>query len=134
MKKFCILLALTVSLASLSGCAELAGTIDTGAILEQVETIAQQIDVEALVTRAIESIDWEELKVSAEKGYDALTEKHPALKGENIKAYLKENGLALLNRYVSGSDESMQENARKLGEILKILTPELADEVDTILG
>ena len=125
MKKICLLLCLLISMAVFSGCSEIAA---------QVETIAQQVDVEAIITGVVESIDWEELKSYAQQGYDALTEHFPALKGENIKAFLKNNGLELLNKYIESSDETMQENARKLGEIIKILNPELSDEVDSVIA
>lgn len=124
MKKICLLLCLLLSMAMFNGCSEVAA---------QVETVAQQVDIEAILTGVIESIDWEELKKYAQEGYDALTEQFPALKGENVKAFLKENGLDLLNKYIESSDEAMQENARKLGEIIKILNPELSDEVDSII-
>ena len=124
MKKICILVCLLLCMAVLWGCED---------TLAQVETAVSQIDVEKIITEVIESIDWEELKTTLEKGYDSLTEKYPALKGENIKAFLKEHGLELLNKYVSSSDEAMQENARKLGEIIKILNPELTDEVDAVI-
>ena len=83
--------------------------------------------------KIVENIDWEELKSEAAAGYDALTQQYPALKGENIKTYLKDNGLELLNSYISSADEAMQENARKLGEIIKILCPELTDEIDSVI-
>ena len=125
MKKICVLMVLLFSVTVFTGCSELSA---------QVETLAQQIDVEAIVTEVIESIDWEELKASLEKGYDALTEKYPALKAENVKAFLKENGLKLLNTYVESTDAQMQENARKLGEIIKILNPELTEEVNAVIA
>lgn len=125
MKKICILVCLLLCMTALWGCED---------TLAQVETAVSQIDIEKIITEVIESIDWEELKATLEKGYDSLTEKYPALKGENIKSFLKEHGLELLNKYVSSSDESMQENARKLGEIIKILNPELTDEVDSVIS
>ena len=125
MKKITTLLLLLLSMIVLCGCSE---------VIQQVETAAQQIDVEALVTEAIESIDREELKIYAQQGYDTLVEHFPAQKSENIKAFLKSNGMKLLNEYVKSSDETMQQNARKLGEILKILNPELTDEVDSIVS
>lgn len=88
---------------------------------------------EEAVKTIIENVDWEELKNYAQQGYDALVERFPALKGENIKAFLKENGLSLMNKYMESTDVETQENARKLGEILKILNPELTDEVNAIL-
>ena len=69
-----------------------------------------------------------------QEGYDALTEKYPALSGENIKGFLKENGLELMKKYLQSTDADKQENARKIGEILKILNPELIDEVDAVIA
>ena len=125
MKKMLILLFLLTCTGLLAGCADVA---------QQVETIAAQIDVEAIVTQAIEAIDWDELKAALESGYDTLTEKYPALKAENVKKFIKTNGLDLMNRLLSSADEAQQENARKLGEIIKILYPELTDEVDQVIG
>lgn len=132
MNRIIILTALLLCLFSLCGCS--SGQIDAGALIQQVETMAAQIDVESILSDVISRIDWEELKGYAQKGYDALTEKYPALKGENIKAFLKENGLELMNKYLQSADEAKQENARKLGEIIKILNPELTDEVDGVLA
>ena len=56
------------------------------------------------------------------------------MKAENVKAFLKKNGLELLHDFVSSTDDSSQENARKLGEIIKILNPELSDEVDSVIA
>ena len=125
MKKITTLLILLLSMTTLCGCSE---------VMQQVETVAQQIDVETLVTEAIENIDWEELKVYAQQGYDTLVEHFPAMKSENIKLFLKTNGLKLLSEYVKSNDEAMQDNARKLGEILKILNPKLTDEVDSVIA
>ena len=124
MKKFCILLCLLVCLTALTGCSEISA---------QVETIAQQVDVESMVTGLIAKIDWDELKRYAEEGYTSLTEKYPALKSENIKSYLKESGLDLLKKYIESTDESLQKNADKLGQIIMILEPELSDEVNSVL-
>lgn len=132
MNRIVILLALVLCLTSLVGCS--SGSIDTGALMQQVETIAGQIDVEGIISEVISKIDWEELKGYTQKGYDALTEKYPALKGESIKAFLKENGLELMNKYLQSADKTKQENARKLGEIIKILNPDLTDEVDAVIA
>jgi hypothetical protein len=123
-KKICILIVLLLAMGTLSGCEQ---------VMQQVETIAQQVDVEGIVTAFVENVDWEELKSYAQQGYEVLIEHFPALKSENVKAFLKDNGLELLNRYIESGDETMQENARKLGEILKILNPELTDEVDAVI-
>lgn len=129
MKRTVMLLALVLCLTSLWGCT----SEEIGTVVQQVETIAGQIDVEGIINEVISKIDWEELKSYAQEGYDALTEKYPALKGENIKAFLKENGLELMKKYLQSTDAEKQENARKLGQILKILNPELSDEVDAVI-
>lgn len=122
MKKLIIPLLLVLLL--LCGCSEIA---------QQVETIAQNIDVEAIVTGVIEKIDWAQLESYAKEGYDALVEKYPALAAENVKAFLKDNGLELMNKLLSSADGATQENAGKLGAIIKILYPDLSDEVDQVL-
>ena len=89
---------------------------------------------EKAVTTVIESIDWEELQDSAKDGYEALIKRYPSLEKENVKSYLKDNGLKLIQKFISSTDEGIQENAQKLGQILKILYPELTEEVDTALS
>ena len=123
-KKLFILLLLLMGLSLLFGCDQITG---------QMETISTQIDVESILTGILEKIDWEELKDYAGQGYDALTSKYPALKGENIRSFLKDNGLKLMNRYLESTEPETRENARKLGEIIKILYPDLTDEVDAVL-
>ena len=123
MKKTIILL-LIILLVFLAGC---SAEISQDAVDSAAKT------AETALKTLIDSIDWEELKNYTEQGYDALTERFPALKGENIQAFLKKNGLSLMNKYVESTSEATQENARKLGEILKILNPELTDEVNAIL-
>jgi len=125
MKKIFAVLALVLCFPCLSGCDQ---------TMQQVETMAQQVDVEAIVEQMVESIDWEELKNYAQQGYDTLTDHFPALKAENVKAFIKDNGLDLMNTLIENSDENQQENARKLGEIIKILNPELSDEVDRVIS
>ena len=123
MKKLVIILTIVLALLLLGCSGELSrDTVDTAA--NAAETALETI---------IENIDWDELKTYTQQGYDALTERFPALKGETIKAFLKEKGLSLLNKYVESKDSETQENARKLGEILKILNPELTDEINAVL-
>lgn len=123
MKKLIIPLLLTAAL--LCGCsAETTEAVATAAISA----------AEEIVTALVENVDWDEVEGYVRDGYNALVEEYPALKEENIKAFLKDNGLELLNKYVSSGDETMQENARKLGEIIKILNPELSDEVDSVIA
>ena len=125
MKKICTIALLLMSIVVFGGCDQL---------MQQVETVAQQINVEEVMTDVIENIDWSELKEYTQQGYDSLTKQFPALKGENIKQFLKDNGLDLINKYLDGTDEAKQETARKLGEIIKILDPELTDEVDSVIS
>ena len=122
MKK--LIFPLVLALILLCGCDQVA---------QQVETIAQQVDVEAIISAVIEKIDWEQLQGYAKNGYDALVKKYPALETENVKTYLKDNGLELLNKYVESQDAEAQLNADKLGQIIAILYPDLADEVAAVL-
>lgn len=133
MNRTFMLAVLACCILFLCGCSGMPGQLGLETISQQLETMASQIDVEAIVNEVVERIDWEELKSCAQEGYDALTETYPALKGENIQAFLKDNGLELVKKYLQSADEGRQENARKLGEILRILNPELADEVDAVI-
>ena len=117
MKRLWLLLLILLTLTVLGGCAE----------------TMRQIDIESIVTEAVENIDWDQLELYAREGYDTLTTHFPALKSENIKTFLKTNGLDLMNRYIENSDAEMQETAKKLGAILKILNPELTDEVNSVI-
>lgn len=123
MKKLIIPLLLIALL--LCGCSEIA---------QQVETVAQNIDIEAIITGVIDKIDWAQLESYAKEGYEALVEKYPALAADNVKAFLKDNGLDLMNKLLSSTDEATQEKAGKLGAIIKILYPDLTDEVNQILA
>ena len=125
--------ALILCLGMLCGCSEITEQVDLESITQHVETIAQQLDAEGVISSAIEKIDLEELKQYASQGYDALVRKFPALKSENVKSVIKENGLELMNKYLQSTDSEMQEKAKKLGEIIKILSPELTDEVNAVI-
>ena len=92
-----------------------------------------EIDAEAILTKIVDNIDWEELQDYAKEGYDALAKKYPALEEKNIKSFLKDNGLELMNKYVKSTGEESQANAAKLGQIIVILYPDLADEVEAVL-
>ncbi len=101
------------------------------------EEVVNQIDVEQILRTVVESIDWEQLQTYAQKGADALMERFPALKTladeEKMKDILKDKGLDLMNTYLSSTEPEVQENARKLGEIIKILSPELTEDVDAVI-
>lgn len=96
------------------------------------------IDVEGILTKVVESIDWEQLQETVKQGADAVVEKFPALKPltnrDDLQQLLKDHGLKLIGRYLESTDPKTQENAQKLGAIIKILSPELTDEVDAVLG
>lgn len=96
------------------------------------------IDVDAILTQVVESIDWAQLQETLKDGADAVVEKYPALKPltsrEDMQQLLKDHGLKLIGKYLESTDPATQENAQKLGAIIKILSPELTDEVDTVLG
>lgn len=95
------------------------------------------IDVDAILTGVVESIDWEQLQKTIQDGADAVVAKYPALKPltnrDDMTALLKEHGLKLIGKYLESTDPETQENAQKLGAIIKILSPDLSDEVDTVL-
>ena len=77
----------------------------------------------------------EELGANAK---DTLIKKFPALNDllnfDNLKQLLKTTGLDLMNQYLSSQSPETQEKANTLGAIIKILNPDLTDEVDAILG
>ena len=113
----------------LCSCGEVSETIEMNVI--------SSADLEPLLTAVVESIDWEQLQEYAEKGAESLVEKYPSLKvltdSEQMKEVLKDKGLALAGRLLESTDQETQENARKIGEIIKILYPELTEDVNAVL-
>lgn len=99
---------------------------------------AVEIDVEAILSKVVENIDWDQLQGYIQQGADVVLEKFPALKTladrEDTQELLKDHGLSLLGRYLESTDPQVQENAQKLGAIIKILSPSLTDEVDAIFA
>ena len=97
-----------------------------------------EIDAEAILTKIVENIDWEELQGYIQQGTEAVLEKFPALKKltdrEDMQKLLKDQGLSLMSKYLENADPAVQENAQKLGAIIKILSPELTDAVDAELS
>lgn len=124
MKKACGLLLILLSMILLCGCDQ---------VMQQAENMTQQLNLEEVLTDVIENIDWNELKEYAQQGYEDLIRQFPALKGENIRQFLKDNGLELMKKHLESADESKQETANKLGQIIKILYPELTNEVDSVI-
>lgn len=102
------------------------------------EEITQQVDAEAILRSVVENIDFEQLKSYAEQGAEVLMEKFPALRTladqEKMKAILKDKGLDLMAEYLKSTEPAVQENAQKVGAIIKILYPELTEDVDQVLG
>lgn len=86
----------------------------------------------------VNTVDMEELKETAKDGMDAVTEKFPALKNltnrEDMQEFLEEHGLNLIRKYLSSADKETQAKAEKLGTLIKVLSPELSDEVDAVLA
>lgn len=93
---------------------------------------------EELLRTVVEKIDFDQLMAYAEKGVDAVVEKFSALKPltsrEDMQELLKDKGLDLIGEYLESTDEATQANAEKLGAIIKILSPDLSDEVDAVLA
>lgn len=107
------------------GCSETASDV--------VSTAAEE-----LLNSIVEKIDVDELQNSAEQGVEALVEKFPVLEPltsrEDMREFLKDSGLKLIRKYLESTDTEVQANAEKLGAIIKILSPELTDEVDAVLA
>ena len=53
---------------------------------------------------------------------------------DNWRQALKTTGLELLRDYMADATPETRENAGTLGGVIKILAPDLTDEVDAILG
>ena len=52
----------------------------------------------------------------------------------NWKQVLKTTGIDLLREYMASANPETQEKADTLGQVIKILAPDLGDEVDAVLG
>lgn len=69
---------------------------------------------------------------------DTLVKKFPVLEQlldfDNLKQILKTTGLDLMREYLNSTQPETQEKADTLGAIIKILYPDLTDEVDAVLG
>ena len=68
---------------------------------------------------------------------DALTKQFPTLEKltdtDNLKQILKTKGLELMAEYLQSTEPETKEKAETLGAVIKILYPDLADEVDAVL-
>ena len=69
---------------------------------------------------------------------DTLVKTFPVLEKlmnkDNWKQSIRTTGLDLLQKYMDGASAESRENAQTLGAILKILSPDLAGEINAILG
>lgn len=69
---------------------------------------------------------------------DTLVKAFPFLEDlldvENLKQQLKTTGLDLMRKYMDSTNPETREKADTLGSVIKILYPELTDEVDTVLA
>ena len=77
-------------------------------------------------------------QMTAAEAQTTLVEKFPVLEDllnfDNLNQLLKTTGLDLVAQYVSSSSPEAQEKAETLGAIIQILYPDLADEVEAIVG
>ena len=53
---------------------------------------------------------------------------------DNWKQALKTTGIDLMRKYMDSADPETQEKAETLGAVIRILAPDLADEVASVLG
>ena len=53
---------------------------------------------------------------------------------DNWKQALKTTGIDLLREYMASANPEIREKADTLGSVIKILAPDLTDEVDTVLA
>ena len=113
----------------LCGC-DLQQTADTA-----FKTLLEKISSNQELQNWLEDHPVEEMTAEAK---DALMKKFPILEDlldfDNLKQLLKTTGLDLMNQYISSTAPETQEKANTLGAIIKILYPDLTDEVDAILA
>ena len=113
----------------LCGCG-LQQTADTA-----FKTLLEKIASNQELQNWLEEHPVEQMTVEAK---DALMKKFPILEDlldfDNLKQLLKTTGLDLMNQYLSSTAPETQEKANTLGAIIKILYPDLTDEVDAVLG
>ena len=127
MKKF-IAIFLVVALL-LCGC-DFQQTVNDAA-----EQLLRSIAENQELQKWIEEHPIEEMAANAK---DTLVEKFPVLEDllnlDNLKQILKTTGLDLMREFLNSTQPETQEKADTLGVIIKILYPDLTDEVDTVLG
>ena len=120
----CLLAALL-----LCGCS-MEETISAGA-----ETLLRSVAENEELQTWIEEHPLDEMAANAK---DSLVEKFPVLEDllnlDNLKEMLKTTGLDLVKEYINSTDPETQEKADTLGAIIKILQPDLEDEVNAVLG
>ena len=124
-----IIALILVATLLLCGC-DLQQTADA-AFKTLLEKIASNQDLQTW----LEEHPVEQLGANAK---DTLVKKFPVLNDllnfDNLKQLMKTTGLDLMNQYLSSSAAETQEKAETIGAIIKILYPDLTDEVDAVLG
>ena len=130
MKRF-IAIILLISLL-LCGCDILAVQ---QTVNDAEEALLRSIVENEALQQWIKDHPFDELAAGAR---DALVEAFPALEQvlnfDNLKQTMKTTGLDLMREYLSSTDPQTQEKADTLGAVIKILCPDLTDEVDAVLG
>ena len=112
----------------LCGC-DLQQTVDTTfkALLEKIASNQE-------LQNWLEAHPVEQMTADAK---DTLMKKFPILEDlldfDNLKQLLKTTGLDLMSQYLKSTSAETQEKANTLGAIIKILCPDLTDEVDAVL-
>ena len=130
MKKF-IAIFLLISLL-LCGCdiLEVQKTVN-----DAEEALLRSIVENKALQQWIKDHPFDEVASSAK---DALVEAFPVLEQvlnfDNLKQTMKTTGLDLMREYLASSEVKTREKADTLGAVIKILCPDLTDEVDAVLG
>ena len=127
MKRF---IAITLLLALLLCGCDVQQTVNTAA-----ERLLRSIAENQELQKWIEEHPIEEMASNAK---DTLVKQFPVLEDlldlDNLKQVLKTTGLDLMRQYINSTEPQTQEKADTLGAIIKILYPDLTDEVDAVLG
>ena len=127
MKRFIAVFLLIALL--LCGC-DVQQTVNTAA-----ERLLRSIAENQELQTWIEEHPVEEMAANAK---DTLVKKFPVLQEllnlDDLKQVLKTTGLDLTREFVNSTQPETQQKAETLGAIIKILYPDLTDEVDAVLG
>ena len=89
---------------------------------QELQTWLEEHPIEALGTSA---------KDTLVKNFPVLND---LLNFNNLKQLLKTTGLDLMEQYIHSATPETREKAETLGAIIQILSPDLTDEVEAVLG